>query len=163
MNYTSYEELHILIKSVLDDNYAVAAANIVYLEELTKKSYVIYMTQFRDILTHLSHIYELENLFDDKTKASVLAQLERIKGHLERIVIDSYQKICACHIKTIEDSVQAREWPAIKTQIAQQIRDLRISKADIVSLTFKEKKANFQKLIKYMESIINKFQLTFSE
>lgn len=163
MNYTSYEELHNLIKSVLDDNYAVAAANIVYLEELTKKSYVIYMTQFRDILTHLSHIYELENIFEAKTKASILAQLERIKGHLERIVIDSYQKICACHAKTIEDSVQAREWPAIKTQIAQQIRNLRISNAEIESLTFKEKKKNFQKLIKYMESIINKFHLTFSK
>ena len=163
MNYTSHEELHNLIKKVLFDNYAVAATNIVYLEELTGKSYVIYMTQFRDILTHLVHIYEFENLFDETSKASILSQLERIKGHLERIVIDSYQKICACHLKTIEDSVKAREWSAIKTQIAQQVRDLRISSADIDSLTFDEKKENFQKLIKYMESIINKFQLTFSD
>lgn len=161
MNYTSYEELHNLIKSILDDNYTIAVANIFYLEELTKKSYIIYMTQLRDILTHLTHIYELNNLFDDKTKSSVLVQLERVKGHLERIVIDSYQKICACHLKTIEESGQARNWPAIKTQIAQQIRDLRISRADIVSLTFSEKKQNFQELIKYMESIINKFQLIF--
>lgn len=163
MNYTSYEDLHNLIKSILNDNYAIAVTNIVYLEELTKKSYVIYITQFRDILTHLAHVYELDNLFEDKTKSSVLAQLERLKGHLERIVIDSYQKICACHLKTIEESIQAREKSAIRTQIAQQIRDLRISKADIVSLTFSEKKENFQKLIKYMESIINKFQLTFTD
>lgn len=33
MNYTSYEELHNLIKSILDDNYAIAVANIVYIEE----------------------------------------------------------------------------------------------------------------------------------
>ena len=163
MNYTTFEELHNVIKSILDDNYSIAAANIVYLEELTGNSYVIYMSQFRDILTHLSHIYELDNLFDDQIKTSVLAQLERLKGHLERIVIDSYQKICACHLKTIEESVQPREWPAIKTQIAQQIRDLRISKVDITSLSFSEKKQNFQKLIKYMESIINKFELTFTD
>ena len=163
MNYTSHEELHNLIKSVLDDNYAIAAANIVYLEELTKKSYVIYMTQFRDILTHLSHIYELDNLFEEETKNAVLSQLERIKGHLERIVIDSYQKICACHLQTIGDTVHAKEWPAIKTQIAQRIRDLRISKPDVASISFREKKENFQELIRYMESIINKFQLTFTD
>lgn len=163
MNYTTYEELHNLIKSILDDNYAIAAANIVYLEELTKTSYVIYMTQFRDILTHLSHIYEIDNLFEEDKKTAVLSQLERIKGHLERVVIDSFQKICGCHLQTIEESVQPKEWPALKTQIAQQIRDLRISKPDINSLSFNDKKENFQKLIEYMESIINKFQLTFTE
>lgn len=163
MNYTSYEELHNLIKNILTDNYAIAVANIVYLEELTKKNYVIYMTQFRDILTHLIHIYELNDIFNEETKVSVLAQLERLKGHLERIIIDSYQKICASHFKTIEESIKSREWFAVKTQIAQQIRDLRISKADIASLSFSKKKENFQKLIKYMESIINKFQLTFTD
>lgn len=64
------------------------------------------MTQFRDVLTNLAHIYELNDIFNDETKSSVLTQLERLKGHLERIVIDSYQKICACHLKTIEESVQ---------------------------------------------------------
>ena len=158
IDYNTYEDFHNLVKDVLCDNYAVASANIIYLEELASTNYVIYLTQFRDVLMHLTHIYETENIFDSTRKSDVLTQLERIKGHLERIVIDSYQKICVCLKEMIENSVQQSEWLTIKTQLAQRIKDLRISDT---SVSFSERKENFQKLIEYMESAINKFCPTF--
>lgn len=158
MDYNTYDGLHNLVKDVLCDNYAVASANIIYLEELTSKNYVIYLTQFRDVLMHLTHIYETENIFDSTRKSDVLTQLERIKGHLERIVIDSYQKICVCLKEMIENSVHQSEWLGIKAQLAQRIKDLRISDTNI---SFSERKENFQQLIEYMESAINKFRPVF--
>lgn len=158
IDYNTYEDFHNLVKDVLCDNYAVASANIIYLEELASTNYVIYLTQFRDILMHLTHIYEIDDIFSSTGKNDVLTQLERIKGHLERIVIDSYQKICVCLKEMIENSVQQSEWLTIKTQLAQRIKDLRISDT---SVSFSERKENFQKLIEYMESAINKFCPTF--
>ena len=91
MDYNNYEELHELIKKVVGENYTLASANIIYLEELDSKSFVIYMTQFRDAFTHLANIYSTDVMLN---KEYVLEQLERVNGHLERIVIDSYRKIC---------------------------------------------------------------------
>ena len=34
IDYNTYEDFHNLVKDVLCDNYAVASANIIYLEEL---------------------------------------------------------------------------------------------------------------------------------
>lgn len=150
MNYSTYEELHNLIKTVVKENYTLASANIIYLEELDSKSFVIYMTQFRDAFTHLVNLYSTDVLAN---KEYVLEQLERVNGHLERIVIDSYRKICDRFLWTIRKTKRWRNIPAYELQIAQKIKALRMCEE---GLTFDMKKQGFQELIAYMETILNK-------
>lgn len=150
MNYSNYEELHKLISQTVQENYKLATANIIYLEELDSKSFVIYMTQFRDAFTHLVNIYSTDIY---QSKDYVLEQLERVNGHLERVVIDSYRKICDRFLYKIRKTKRLRDIPAFEFQIAQKIKELRICDE---SLTFDSKKKGFQELIKHMEEILNK-------
>lgn len=74
MDYNNFEELHQLIKSEISDKYIIASANIIYLEEIQQINCVVFITQFRDVLTHLSNIYSflkksvrvIENLLNFK-------------------------------------------------------------------------------------------------
>lgn len=150
MDYKTYEELHNEISKIVSEKYKLAAANVIFLEELHSKNFVIYMTQFRDVLTHLSNIYSVD-VFARKTY--VLEQLERINGHLERIVIDSYRKICDIYLYSIRKSVKWINIRAYEMQIAQQIKQLRMCDS---TLNFEEKCNGFQELISYMEEILKK-------
>lgn len=150
MDYNNYEELHNLIKNFVYKNYTLASSNIIYLEELDSKSFVVYMTQFRDAFTHLTNVYSVD-IFEKKTY--VLEQLERVNGHLERIVIDSYRKICDSLLCTIRKTKKRRDIHVYELQVAQEIKALRICDE---SLTFDKKKKSFQDLIAYMETILNK-------
>lgn len=150
MDYKTYEELHNEISKIVSEKYKLAAANVIFLEELHSKNFVIYMTQFRDVLTHLSNIYSVD-VFARKTY--VLEQLERINGHLERIVIDSYRKICDIYLYSIRKSVKWINIRAYEMQIAQRIKQLRMCDS---TLNFKDKCNGFQELISYMEEILKK-------
>lgn len=150
MDYNNYEELHELIKKVVGENYTLASANIIYLEELDSKSFVIYMTQFRDAFTHLANIYSTDVMLN---KEYVLEQLERVNGHLERIVIDSYRKICDRFLWAIRKTKKWKDVSNYELQIAQKIKELRMCEENI---SFEQKKNGFHDLIIYMESILNK-------
>lgn len=150
MDYTTYEELHKEISKIVNEKYTLATANIIFLEELDSKSFVIYMTQFRDALTHLSNIYSVD-IFD--RKEYVLEQLERVNGHLERVVIDSYRKICDRFLCSILKNSKRKNIQVYKMQIAQRIKELRMCDN---TLSFDDKIKGFQNLISYMEEILNK-------
>lgn len=108
------------------------------------------MTQFRDALTHMMNIYSVDIL---EKKSYVLEQLERANGHLERLVIDSYRKICDRFLRTIRKTKRRRDIPAYEHQIAQKIKELRMCEE---SIGFDIKKKGFQEEIAYMETILNK-------
>ncbi len=150
MDYNSYEELHNLITSLVCKNYKLASSNTIYLEELDSKSFVVYMTQFRDAFTHLMNVYSVD-IFEKKNY--VLEQLERVNGHLERIVIDSYRKICDSLLCAIRKTKNWRDVHGYELQVAQKIKALRICEE---GLTFDMKKKSFQDLIDYMETILKK-------
>lgn len=150
MDYTNYEELHKLIKKELSDKYVIASANIIYLEELEQRNYVVFITQFRDVLTHISNIYLAEDILTSKD--FVLEQLERAKGHLERIVIDSYMKIGELLLKKIKRKARGKASVSLEVQIAQKIKSLRLAEKDIA---FEEKCSGYQELIEMMENIID--------
>lgn len=150
MDYNTHEELQNLISDIVVSKYSLASANTIYLEELDSKSFVVYMTQFRDALTHLVNIFSV-NIFEKKDY--VLEQLERVNGHLERIVIDSYRKICDRYLFTIKKTKRWKDVKAYEIQIAYQIKNLRICDETV---TFDIKKQGFQKLISYMEEILEK-------
>lgn len=150
MDFTNYEELHKLIKKELSDKYVIASANIIYLEELEQRNYVVFITQFRDVLTHISNIYLAEDIF--MSKDFVLEQLERAKGHLERIVIDSYMKIGELLLKKIKRRARGKASVSLEVQIAQKIKSLRLAEKNI---TFEEKCSGYQQLIEMMENIID--------
>ena len=120
------------------------------IEELDSKSFVIYMTQFRDAFTHLVNIYLTDIMLN---KDYVLEQLERVNGHLERIVIDSYRKICDRFIWAIRKTKKWKDVSNYELQIAQKIKALRMCEENI---SFEQKKDGFYNLIVYMEAILNK-------
>ena len=149
MDYTTYESLHEIIRNTISNKYTLAVANITFLEELESKNFVVYITQLRDAFTHLMNIYSVD-IFT--RKSYVLEQLERVNGHLERIVIDTYRKICDYFLKTIRNTKRRKDIPAFELQIAMKVRDLRLSNE---SMTFDKKRDGFQEIIEYMENIIN--------
>ena len=151
MDYTTREELHNLIKKVVCEKYMIASANIIYLEQLELRNFVVYMTQFRDSLTHLVNIYSVDDILNRKDY--ILEQLERINGHLERIVIDSYRKICDSLLGTIRKTKKWKDIHAMEVQIALKIKELRVCDND---MTFDKKKDGFQELVTFLEDIIKK-------
>lgn len=153
MNYNNYEELHKLISDVVDEKYIIAITNITYLEELNDKCYVIYMTQFRDVLNHLARIYSCKDIIDSKSE--IIEQLERISGHLERVVIDSFRKITDSLLKNVLATCKPRNKNVFKFQIAQKVKDLRLSNQDI---TYEMKLKGFQDMVEYLENLLKKEQ-----
>lgn len=151
MDYTTREELHNLIKEVVCEKYMIASANIIYLEQLELRNFVVYMTQFRDSLTHLVNIYSVDDILNKKDY--ILEQLERINGHLERIVIDSYRKICDSLLGTIRKTKKWKDIHAMEVQTALKIKELRVCDND---MTFDKKKDGFQELVTFLEDIIKK-------
>lgn len=151
MDFNNYEELHKLIAEVVDEKYKIAIANITYLEEIDNKCYVIYMTQFRDVLNHLSRIYSCEDIVS--SKAEITEQLERISGHLERVVIDSFRKITDSLLRNVLATCKPRDKNAFRIQIAQEVRDLRLSNQEV---SFEDKLEGFQKMVEYLEELLKK-------
>lgn len=150
MDYANFEELHNLIKEEIADKYVIASANIIYLEELQQTNYVVFITQFRDVLTHLTNIYLADDI--NVSKEYVLSQVERAKGHIERITIDTFVKISELLFKKIKRITSSREFVSYQVQIAQKIKALRLSDN---SLSFEQKCSGYRELIKTLEEIIN--------
>lgn len=151
MDFNNYEELHKLIAEVVDEKYKIAIANITYLEEIDDKCYVIYMTQFRDVLNHLSRIYSYTDIINNKIE--IIEQLGRISGHLERVVIDSFRKMTDSLLRNVLTACKTRDKNAFKIQIAQKVRDLRLSSQDV---SFEDKLDGFQKMVEYLEDLLQR-------
>lgn len=79
--------------------------------------------------------------------------MERISGHLERVVIDSFRKITDSLLKNVMATCKPRDKNAFKIQVAQKVRDLRISSQDV---TFKDKLEGFQKMVEYLEELLQR-------
>ncbi len=151
MNYNNHEELHQLIKQEISDKYVIASANIIYLEELQQVNYVVFITQFRDVLTHLANIYLADDILISKDY--VLVQLERAKGHLERLCIDTYLKITELLLKKLRTKARGKAVISLETQIALKVKELRMTDKN---LTFEQKCSGYRELIKMQEEIIAK-------
>ena len=151
MNYNNHEELHQLIKQEISDKYVIASANIIYLEELQQVNYVVFITQFRDVLTHLANIYLADDIL--VSKDYVLVQLERAKGHLERLCIDTYLKITELLLKKLRTKARGKAVISLETQIALKVKELRMTDKN---LTFEQKCSGYRELIKMQEEIIAK-------
>lgn len=149
MDYSNHEELHQLIKQEISDKYVIASANIIYLEELQQVNYVVFITQFRDVLTHLSNIYLADDIL--VSKEYILVQLERAKGHLERLCIDTYLKITELLLKKVRAKARGKAVISLETQIALKVKELRMTDK---SLTFEQKCSGYRELIKMQEEII---------
>lgn len=149
MNYNNFEELHQLIKTEISDKYVIASTNIIYLEELQQINCVVFITQFRDVLTHLTNVYLQNDII--ASKDYILSQIERAKGHLERLCIDTYLKIAEILLKKVRAKARGKAAISLETQIAIKIKELRITDK---SVPFEEKCSGFQELIKLQEEII---------
>lgn len=154
MDYSNYEELHALIRSVIVDNYNTATENIVYLEEMNDKNYIVYIAQLRDVLSHLVTLYTFNDIV--ASKGVILTQLERAKGHLERVVIDSFMKICASLLGAIDDVAPYKERLAIRAQIAERVKTLRINDT---TLPFDDRKKGFKETVRLIQDVLDNLSI----
>lgn len=151
MNYSTYEEFHDLMRNLFHKKYTVAMENIIYLEELYSRNFIVYITQLRDALNHISNIFLLEDIFSAENKKRVLSNLEKIDGHVERIVFDTFKKICDYYVGNISKLSSEQIWISQRTQIAAKVRDLRISNPNT---NYDEKKEGYVSLIKFLEEML---------
>lgn len=143
MNYASYEELYALIRQVIYADYKIAAGNVVYLEDLEDKSYVVYMEKFRDVVSHLSAIYRFSDPLAPDAKVAILEQLEWMKHHIEQIVTDSAVKICDVLRAKLRVLLSDRDYANLKVQLAMQITQLHLAE----QIPYSERRDGLAKVI----------------
>jgi hypothetical protein len=123
--YSTYEELFNLIKQVNENYYARFNANILYLEELWDKIYVVYIIELRDAYSHLVRIFDYD-ILSDKGKQNVRHHLSEYVSHLQRGLFDTFRKILTLEVKSLEKSIHRNNLAAVRTQIAKEAANLRI-------------------------------------
>jgi hypothetical protein len=125
IEYSTYEELFNLIKQINENYYTRFNANILYLEELGDKIYIVYIIELRDAYSHLVRIFDYDVL-SDEGKKNVRHHLSEYVSHLQRGLFDTFRKILALEVKSLEKSIHRNNVAAIRIQIAKKAAELRI-------------------------------------
>lgn len=123
--YSTYEELFNLIRQINESYYTRFNANILYLEELGDRIYVIYIIEQRDAYSHLVRIFDYD-IFSEKGKKNVNHHLSEYVSHLQRGLFDTFRKILALETESLLKSIHRNDVEAVKMQIATQAANLRI-------------------------------------
>lgn len=150
----TYEQLHELIKEINKKFYIPCCENIIYLEEICDENAIAYVISLRDSYSHLVKIYEVNDINTHDNKVKIERQLERYSSHLERLLFDTYQKIISIKSHELWSQLPEKDKPAIKSQVALEIKSLRIV-AD--EATTDQKIEGYKKIIDLIEDIFKKF------
>jgi hypothetical protein len=126
--YSTHEELFNIIKQINEKYYARFNANILYLEELGDRVYVVYIIELRDAYSHLVRIFDYD-IFSEAGKRNVRHHLNKYASHLQRGLFDTFRKILALELSSLKKSIHRNDVNAIETQIARKAADLRIMDA----------------------------------
>jgi hypothetical protein len=151
-SYNSIEELYGLISHISKKYYEPLSANIIYLEEYTHKNQVAFIIELRDAYSHLAMVFSVDNVLASDKKEIIQSHLSKYASHLERALLDSYIKIASIEYRYLMAILPRKDGIAIKPQIAQTIKDLRI-----MTLDNDTKITGYCALIKYIEDIRNQF------
>ena len=152
--YTTHQDLHNLIRQINEQFYKPSCENIVYLEEITNENTIAYIISLRDAYSHLVKVFEVSDIAAHDNKIKIGRQLERYSSHLERLLFDTYQKIISIKSNELWAQIPDKKIIAIKTQIALEIKKLRIV-AD--GTTIDQKIEGYKKIIDLIEDIFKKF------
>jgi hypothetical protein len=123
--YTSSEELFELIRQISVKYYERFNANILYIEELADKIFVVYIIELRDAYSHLVRIYDYD-ILSMEGKKNVQEHLSKYTAHLQRGLLDTFRKILALEYKSLKRIIHKNNIQAIEYQIAREAFSLRI-------------------------------------
>jgi hypothetical protein len=125
LEYSTQEELFDLIRQIDAKYYERFNANILYLEELADRIYVIYIIELRDAYSHLVRIFDYD-IFSELGKKNVRHHLGEYITHLQRGLLDTFRKILALEFGSLKKSIHRNDVKAVEIQIAKKASDLRI-------------------------------------
>jgi hypothetical protein len=154
INYANLTELLQLIRDINTKYYTTAISNIIYLEELSDTIYVAYLTSLKDAYDHLVQILAKEDVLVHDNKHRIIKDLDRYAEHLKRIVFDTYRKIVDITVRNLLNIALERDRPALKTQIAEKIKQLRIVDT---SLSNEKRIEGYRDLMDFVEAAIRKY------
>jgi hypothetical protein len=160
LDYENHQGLIRIISDINKKYYEPARNNIFFIEEYERKNCIAYMAQIRDAYNHLMEIFKHEDIIKNKEK--IKKQLIDYLGHLERIIIDTFQRITELKFASLLESVQrikSDDLSAIKTQIAIKIKDLRIMSE---SISTDEKIIGYNSLIQRLDDLLIKYHAAYS-
>jgi hypothetical protein len=125
LTYNSLEEFNELIKNINIKYYDRLNANILFIEEISDKIFVVYIIELRDAYSHLIRIFD-HDILSVEGKKNALFHLENYVNHLRRGLLDTFRKILAIEFKYLQKSVHKNDVQSINHQIAQKAHALRI-------------------------------------
>jgi hypothetical protein len=125
LEFTSKDELNELIRQINIKYYERLNANILYLEELADKIFVIYIIELRDAYSHLVSIFDYDiNNQDGKKNAQ--QHLEKYANHLQKGLLDTFRKILAIEYSLARKAVHKNNVRVLDQYVAQEAARLRV-------------------------------------
>jgi hypothetical protein len=125
LDFATNDELIELIRQINISYYERFSANILYLEELADKIFVIYIIELRDAYSHLVRIFDYD-MNNQDGKRNMLHHLEKYVGHLQKGLLDTFRKILAIEYSSARKSVHKNNVRALDQYIAQEAARLRV-------------------------------------
>jgi hypothetical protein len=151
--FSTYEELFNLIGQINSKYYERFNANILYLEELSDRIYIVYIIELRDAYSHLVRIFDYD-IFSEEGKRNVRRHLGEYVAHLQRGLMDTFRKILAIEFGTLKASVHKNDVKAVEIQIANEAAKLRImGKNQSFDLSVDERIEGYIELIDFISKI----------
>jgi ketol-acid reductoisomerase len=125
LDFTTKDELNELIRQININYYERFNANILYLEELADKIFIIYIIELRDAYSHLVRVFDYD-VNNQVGKQNVQQHLEKYVNHLQRGLLDTFRKILAMEYSSARKSVHKNNVQAFDQYIAERASKLRV-------------------------------------
>jgi len=156
LEYTSSDELLELIRKINVNYYERLNANILYVEELSDRIYVVYIIELRDAYSHLIRVFDYD-IHSQEGRKNVQFHLEKCISHLQRGLLDTFRKILSLELKSLLKSVHRNNIKVIEHQIAQEAYRLRVMDSNN---TVDKRIEGYITLLDYMSDIWKKLVLS---
>jgi len=150
--YSTAEDLFEHIRQTNVNYYERFNANILFIEELTNKIFVVYIIELRDAYSHLIRVFDYD-ILSDQGKKNVQFHLSEYVTHLQRGLLDTFRKILALELKSLLKTIHRNNVKAVEYQIAQEAYKLRVMSKDT---TVDQRIKGYLSLLDYMSNIRKK-------
>jgi len=125
LNFSSSDELNELIRQINIKYYERFNANILYLEELADRIFIIYIIELRDAYSHLVRVHDYD-INNPDGKQNIKSHLEKYINHLQNGLLDTFRKILEVEYRTARAAVHRNNVRAFDQYVAQKAADLRV-------------------------------------
>jgi hypothetical protein len=125
LDFSSSDELNELIRQINLKYYERFNANILYLEELADRIFIIYIIELRDAYSHLVRVFDYD-INSVEGKRNIQSHLEKYINHLQKGLLDTFRKILEVEYRSARKAVHNNNVRAFDQYIAQKAANLRV-------------------------------------